>query len=230
MKKVLISKSERINTNKVKKYLKRIAASLVALTMSMALLSCGNSNAVNSVAETTMIETKMMEETNKAETSGEKKLGAGGPQGRGGMGAGVNFLDDTSKANLEKISNEVNDINKTNGNLKLLIDDVEVSVEWEDNDSVNAIKELAKNGGLTINTHQYGGFEQVGEIGQSIVSNNVQMTTEPGDIVLYADSNIVVFYGSNSWSYTKLGKIKDKNLSELKQLLDKNNVVIKISG
>ena len=230
MKKVLISKSERINTNKVKKYLKRIAASLVALTMSMALLSCGNSNAVNSVAETTMIETKMMEETNKAETSGEKKLGAGGPQGRGGMGAGVNFLDDTSKANLEKISNEVNDINKTNGNLKLLIDDVEVSVEWEDNDSVNAIKELAKNGGLTINTHQYGGFEQVGEIGQSIVSNNVQMTTEPGDIVLYADSNIVVFYGSNSWSYTKLGKIKDKNLSELKQLLDKNHVVIKISG
>ena len=117
----------------------------------------------------------------------------------------------------------------TRDNLKLLIDDVKVNVEWEDNDSVNAIKELAKNGGLTINTHQYGGFEQVGEIGQSIVSNNVKMTTEPGDIVLYADSNIVVFYGSNSWSYTKLGKIKDKNLNELKQLLDKNNVVIIIS-
>ena len=47
--------------------------------------------------------------------------------------------------------------------MKLLIDDVEVNVEWEDNDSVNAIKELAKNGGLTINTHQYGGFEQVGD-------------------------------------------------------------------
>ena len=105
--------------------------------------------------------------------------------------------------------NNANDLN--NDNLKLLIDDIEVNVEWEDNDSVKAIKELAKNGGLTINTHQYGGFEQVGEIGQSIVSSNVQMTTEPGDIVLYADSNIVVFYGSNSWSYTKLGKIKDKN-------------------
>ena len=120
-------------------------------------------------------------------------------------------------------------MNKNDDDLKLLIDDVEVNVEWEDNDSVKAIKELAKNGGLIITTHQYGGFEQVGEIGQSIVSNNVQMTTKPGDIVLYADSNIVVFYGSNSWSYTKLGKIKDKNLSELKQLLDKNNVVIKIS-
>lgn len=545
MKKVLISKSERINTNKVKKYVKRIAASIVSLSMCMLLLSCGNSNAVKNVVETTVTETTTIVETNKTETSEEKKLGNGGPQGmRGGMGAGANFLDDTAKANLEKVSNEVkdkykeftyiddetglsidyglfipesygrsnkiyplimfvgdatttgntitqilencigsviwataeeqkkhecfvlvptfnekliddsngnssisnymdvivrmiekikndydihkdkiystgqsmgcmtslyltannpdlfaatllvdgqwdisqiqgikdrkfiyfaaegdkkayegqtnvknylkennvdyaevydvdakdsaenlnkiadelfskgldknfitwklnstyangesngsmagehmtsfyygyniervrdwlfeqskprtnskeekmvnsmsntnnvndmnsaNDINKaneanivnnensmneknkTNDNLKLLIDDVEVNVEWEDNDSVKAIKELAKNGGLTINTHQYGGFEQVGEIGQSIVSNNVQMTTEPGDIVLYADSNIVVFYGSNSWSYTKLGKIKDKNLSELKQLLDKNNVVIKIN-
>ena len=129
--------------------------------------------------------------------------------------------------NIVNDMNSANDLN--NYNLKLLIDDVEVNVEWEDNDSVNAIKELAKNGDLTINTHQYGGFEQVGEIGQSIVSNNVQMTTKPGDIVLYADSNIVIFYESNSWSYTKLGRIKDKSLSELKQLLDKNNVVIKIS-
>ncbi len=119
---------------------------------------------------------------------------------------------------------------KNDNDLKLLIDDVEVKVEWEDNDSVKAIKEIVKNGSLTITTHQYSGFEQVGEIGQSIVSNNVQMTTEPGDIVLYNDSNIVIFFGNNSWSYTKLGKIKDKSLSELKQLLDKNNVVIKFSN
>lgn len=141
----------------------------------------------------------------------------------------ANEINKTNEANIVNNVNSMYEKNKTNDILKLLIDDVEVSVEWEDNDSVNAIKELAKNGGLTINTHQYGGFEQVGEIGQSIVSNNVQMTTEPGDIVLYADSNIVIFYGSNSWSYTKLGKIKDKDLSELKQLLDKNNVVIKIN-
>lgn len=124
----------------------------------------------------------------------------------------------------------MNDINHSDDNLKLFIDDTEVTVEWEDNDSVKAIKELANDGGLVINTHQYGGFEQVGEIGQSIVSNNVQMTTKPGDIVLYANSNIVVFYGNNSWSYTKLGKIKDKSINELKQLLDKNNVFLKISN
>lgn len=123
----------------------------------------------------------------------------------------------------------MNNINHSDDNLKLFIDDTEVTVEWEDNDSVKAIKELANDGGLAINTHQYGGFEQVGEIGQSIVSNNVQMTTEPGDIVLYNGNNIVVFFGNNSWSYTKLGKIVGKTDEELKTLLNKSNVVLKIN-
>ena len=101
-------------------------------------------------------------------------------------------------------------------------------VSWEDNASVNQIKELAKNNPIIINAHQYGGFEQVGEIGQNIISNNVQMTTEAGDIVLYAGSNIVVFYGSNSWSYTKLGKINKTN-KDLKDMLNKNGVVFIIS-
>jgi hypothetical protein len=74
---------------------------------------------------------------------------------------------------------------------------------------------------------RYGGFEQVGPIGRTIKSNDNQMTTEPGDIVLYNSNNIVVFFGSNNWSYTKLGHI---NLSEeqLKELLDKPNVTIRL--
>ena len=147
-------------------------------------------------------------------------------------------VNNTSDTNIKNNANDintvdeiniVNDMNKNDDNLKLLIDDIEVAVEWEDNDSVKAIKEIAKNNGLTINTHQYGNFEQVGEIGQSIVSNNVQMTTVPGDIVLYNGNNIVVFYGSNNWSYTKLGKIVGKTDEELKNILGKNNVELKIN-
>ena len=141
--------------------------------------------------------------------------------------------NDIIEYNIEnKILKTVNAKQNENINvndMKLFIDDVEVNLIWEDNNSVNAIKELAKNGGLTINTHQYGGFEQVGEIGQNIVSENVQMTTEPGDIVLYNDSNIVIFYGSNSWSYTKLGKIVGKTNEELENLLNKNSVVLRIN-
>jgi hypothetical protein len=139
------------------------------------------------------------------------------------------MIEDNIENKILKTVNAKQNENIKVNDMKLFIDDVEVNLIWEDNNSVNAIKELAKNGGLTINTHQYGGFEQVGEIGQNIVSENVQMTTEPGDIVLYNDSNIVIFYGSNSWSYTKLGKIVGKTNEELENLLNKNSVVLKIN-
>ena len=114
--------------------------------------------------------------------------------------------------------------------MTLLIDNVAVEVDWENNDSVRELCEKVKVNTITINANRYGGFEQVGSLGQNIKSNNVQMTTEPGDIVLYNGSNIVIFFGSNSWSYTKLGKIKNKNLNELKQLLDKGSVVFTLKS
>ncbi|MBQ5564771.1 MAG: hypothetical protein IIT39_15465, partial [Clostridia bacterium] len=85
-----------------------------------------------------------------------------------------------------------------------------VSVKWEDNESVNVLKELCRDQPLTISMSMYGGFEQVGSIGSDIPRNDVQTTTSSGDIVLYSGNQLVVFYGSNSWAYTKLGHITDK--------------------
>ena len=90
--------------------------------------------------------------------------------------------------------------------LTLKIDDMEVDVIWSDNDSVRALKNLAKDG-LTINMSKYGGFEQVGSIGSTLPSSDTRITTSPGDIVLYSSNQIVLFYDSNTWSYTKLGHI-----------------------
>ena len=111
--------------------------------------------------------------------------------------------------------------------MKLYIDDKEVSVIWEDNESVDALKELAIDD-LTINMSMYGGFEQVGDIGVALPSSDRRISTEPGDIVLYASDQIVLFYGSNTWSYTKLGRI-EKTKDELKQLLGNGDVTIRIS-
>ncbi len=127
------------------------------------------------------------------------------------------------------INNNIETKDEKGRDMNLYIDNKKVDVEWEDNNSVKELKEIIKNKGLIINTHQYGGFEQVGEIGQSIVSNNTEILAEPGDIVLYNDSNIVLFYGSNMWSYTKLGKIVGKTNEELKSLLDKNSIELKIN-
>ena len=111
--------------------------------------------------------------------------------------------------------------------LTLKIDDMEVDVIWADNDSVKALKNLAKDG-LTINMSKYGGFEQVGSIGSTLPSSDTRITTNPGDIVLYSSNQIVLFYDSNTWSYTKLGHI-NLSKSELTDLLGDEDVVITLN-
>lgn len=112
--------------------------------------------------------------------------------------------------------------------LRLLIGNTEVYVAWENNESVSALIKLTEAEPLVINMSMYGGFEQVGSLGASLPRNDRQTTTEAGDIVLYSGSQIVVFYGSNSWTYTRLGRITDKTASEMADLLSKGNVTITI--
>lgn len=114
-----------------------------------------------------------------------------------------------------------------NMELTLKIDDIEVAVIWTNNDSVKALKNLAKDG-LTINMSKYGGFEQVGSIGSTLPSADTRITTNPGDIVLYSSNQIVIFFGSNTWSYTKLGHI-NLSKSELTDLIGDEDVVITLN-
>ena len=100
---------------------------------------------------------------------------------------------------------------------------------WEENESVAALRELVSEKPLTIQMSMYGGFEQVGSIGQSLPRDDKQTTTSSGDIVLYSGNQIVVFYGSNSWSYTRLGHISDKDEAEMADLLSNGDVTITIS-
>ena len=113
-----------------------------------------------------------------------------------------------------------------NMELIMKIDGTDVGVAWEKNESVDAIRNLAASGGLEINMSMYGGFEQVGSIGQSIPRSDEQTTTKAGDIVLYSGNQVVVFYGSNSWAYTRLGRITGKTEQELAEMLGKKNVVL----
>ena len=105
------------------------------------------------------------------------------------------------------------------------INDTEISVQWEDNRSVDALIELASSAPLTVRMSMYGGFEQVGPIGQSIVRDDIQTDTSYGDIVLYSGNQIVIFYGSNSWAYTRLGHIP-LSQKEMSQLLGNGDVTI----
>ena len=110
--------------------------------------------------------------------------------------------------------------------MRLMIDDISVSVEWENNDSVKALSKMLP---LSVKMSMYGGFEQVGSLGRSLPRNDKRITTKAGDIVLYSGNQIVIFYGSNTWAYTKLGRITGKTQAELAELLGKSDVVVKIS-
>lgn len=120
----------------------------------------------------------------------------------------------------------VSDNGQASDDMKMSINGTMVNVAWEQNESVEALKQLAAQKPLTINMSMYGGFEQVGSIGQNLPKNDVQTTTSAGDIVLYSGNQIVVFYGSNSWAYTRLGKITDKSASQMKELLGNGDVTI----
>lgn len=110
--------------------------------------------------------------------------------------------------------------------MKMRINDTAIEVEWEDNEAVAALKEAVKAEPMTINMSMYGGFEQVGSLGMSLPRSDTRITTEPGDVILYSGNQMVVFYGSNEWSYTRLGKIKNQNETQLRELLSNGNVTI----
>lgn len=113
--------------------------------------------------------------------------------------------------------------------MTMKIGDTKVNVDWEDNQAVERLRDMAKDGDITIQMSMYGGFEQVGSIGQSLPRDDKQTTTSSGDIVLYSGNQMVVFYGSNSWSYTRLGHISDKDEAEMADLLSQGDVTITIS-
>ena len=113
--------------------------------------------------------------------------------------------------------------------MRLSIDSVEVEVLWEDNESVAALRDMASGGALSVQMSRYGGFEQVGPLGRDLPSDDVRTTTDAGDIVLYAGNQIVVFYGSNTWAYTRLGHIVDCDAGELAELLGGGDVVLTIT-
>ena len=84
---------------------------------------------------------------------------------------------------------------------------------------------------VTVTLNSSGGFEIWGALGFSLPTSNEQVNAQPGDIVLYNGSNICMFYGTNSWSYTQLGKIEGLSKNELRTFLkaDESNISVTLS-
>ena len=93
--------------------------------------------------------------------------------------------------------------------IQVLVNGETFTATMEQNRTADAFLKMVESGPITLQLSDYAGFEKVGPLGQSLPTDNHQTTTRAGDIVLYQGNQIVIFYGSNSWSYTRLGKIDD---------------------
>ena len=103
--------------------------------------------------------------------------------------------------------------------IKITVSGKTLPVKIEDNKATKALVAALSEASITYEAHDYGGFEKVGPLGLTLPANNSQITTQPGDVILYSGNQIVLFYGSNTWSYTRLGKIQYESLDELKSFL-----------
>ena len=123
-------------------------------------------------------------------------------------------------------TNIVNENKVENMEVYIKVNDRVLSVELEENLATKELKEKIENGDIVVKTSEYGGFEKVGSLGFSLPREDKNITTSAGDIVLYQGNQISIFYESNSWSYTKLGKIKGVTAEDLKKILGSGDVSI----
>ncbi|MCH5197138.1 MAG: hypothetical protein J1F28_10500 [Oscillospiraceae bacterium] len=98
-----------------------------------------------------------------------------------------------------------------------------------DNEAARELAEMIKEAPLTLELNEYGNFEKVGALPQSLPTEDRRITTEPGDIMLYQGDKITIYYATNTWSFTPLGKIENTEQDKLKDVLGKGDVTVVLS-
>lgn len=125
----------------------------------------------------------------------------------------------SSKSSINIKENKVTSIKiKVNGHV--------LTVKLVDNSATRELVKKLRKGDITVNAQEYGGFEKVGGLGFSLPTSDKTITTSAGDVVLYDGDEISLFYNSNSWSYTRLGKVQNVDSQSLKEILGSGDVTL----
>ena len=91
--------------------------------------------------------------------------------------------------------------------IKLTVNGKSFTATLEENSSAEALRQLLEKGDLSIRMNDYGDMEKVGSLGTSLPRNDRQTTTQPGDLILYLGNSFVIYYDTNSWNFTRLGRL-----------------------
>ncbi len=113
--------------------------------------------------------------------------------------------------------------------MKIQIGDTAFTATLAENSSVDALKELMADGPLTLNMSDYASMEKGADLGVTLPQNNEQMNTQAGDIILYQGRTFVIYYDTNSWSLTPIGKIDNVDAEKLREVLGTGDVTVTLS-
>lgn len=196
----------------------------LAVIMSLAVLLTGCSNSEQAESNSESSSTAQMEDTSASEAESSSEPEASQPDI-------VPEEPEVSVSSTEPESGEAESgqIEEENSEMQM---NVQVggstfTAILEENKAVDALMDMMEQDPVTIQMSDYSGFEKVGSLGTSLPTSNRQITTQAGDIVLYQGNQIVMFYGSNSWSYTRLGHIDD--LTGWEEALGSGDVTVTFS-
>ena len=113
--------------------------------------------------------------------------------------------------------------------LKITVGDYELLATFEDNSSAEEFKQLLAQGPVTVEMDDYGGFEKVGTLDCKLPTCDEQITTEPGDLILNQGQQLALYYDTNTWDFTRLGKIENTSKQALLETLGQGSVTVTLS-
>ena len=179
-------------------------ALVVIMSLAVLLTGCGNSEQIESNSESSS--TAQMEDTSssEAESSSEPETSEPDIVPEEPEESDSSTAPESGDAESQQVEEENSEMQ-----MNVQVGGSTFTATLEENEAVDALVEMMEQGPVTIQMSDYSGFEKVGSLGTSLPTSNQQTTTQAGDIVLYQGNQIVMFYGSNSWSYTRLGHIDD---------------------
>lgn len=141
----------------------------------------------------------------------------------------ITQINDSTNIHRNEDSNEDNNEAINMDYIQIKVNNSILNVKLEDNSSAQAFVEKLKEGEIVIQASDYGNFEKVGDLGFSLPTNDTKITTEPGDLILYQGNQITLYYDTNTWNFTKLGKVQNISQEELKNILGDGDVTLTFS-
>ncbi len=192
----------------------RALAVLLLLMLCLGLSAC---------AEGSADETPAAAETGSMPA--EREAGTGGAD----SGEGDPAEEPETEQSGEEEENSMKRNEAKENQIRITVGESSFIVTLEDNESASALRDLLQDGDKTIPASNYGGFEKVCQLGTRLPSHDVQTTTQAGDVMLYNSNQIVIFYASNSWAYTRLGRVEGLSAGELEAILSGSESEITLS-